>query len=406
MPGVKGIIMNTSNHLQLKTGKLSAGAFAALLLLTTGAPLVATEIQTLQNTESSQSGSSGGSTQSSAGSHRSGGDSGRSRGDGGGSRGGGSRDGGSRDGGSRGDGGSREGRGGDRGDRGGRNQADRDGNRDGRGDRDHRYGRGDRDRDPRHGHPRYPRYPYRYGGYYGWGGYGGWGVWGGWPWWYPGYGHGPTVIIEADPYGYSGGRDSGALDLDLTPEKAQIFVDGNFVGQADDYDGFPTFLWLPSGTYDVAFFHEGYQTIVRQYTVRPGVIIDVEDRMFPGQAVPPQELMTPKSTERRDARIERNERQEAEVERREQAAAERGEAAVPSNVGRLYLSLWPPDAAIYLDGNFLGTAEEVGQLSAGLVVEPGDHELEVVRPGYGTSRRTITVPAGERIEVKFDLDKN
>lgn len=393
--------MNTSNHLQPKAGKLSAGAFAALLLLTTGAPLVATEIQTQQNTENAQSGSSGGATQSSAGSHRSGGDGGGSRG---GSRGDGGSRGGSREG--RGDGGSREGRG----DRGNRADRDRDGHDRGRdsGDRDHRYGRGDRDRDPRHphGHPRYPRYPYRYGGYYGWGGYGGWGVWGGWPWWYPGYGHGPTVIIETDSYGYGSGRDSGALDLDIAPEKAQIFVDGNFVGQADDYDGFPTFLWLPSGTYDIAFYHDGYQTIVRQYTVRPGVIIDVEDRMFPGQAVPPQELMTPKSTERRDARIERNERQEAEVDRRERDAAERGEASVPSNVGRLYLSLWPPDAAIYLDGNFLGTAEEVGQLSAGLVVEPGDHELEVVRPGYGTSRRTITVPAGERIEVKFDLEKN
>lgn len=255
------------------------------------------------------------------------------------------------------------------------------------------------------GHGHYGGYR-RYGGYYGWGGYGGWGAW--WPWWYPGWG-GPTVVIENDPrYGGYGATGSGALDLDLSPEQAQIFIDGEYVGTADDYDGFPTFLWLERGTYDVAFFLPGYQTIVRQYTIRPGAVIDVEDHMTPGDAIPPAELMRPKSTEVRDARIRRNEEQNAEVDRQEAEAAERGadRAGSDQQVGRILLSLWPPDAAIYLDGHFLGTAEEVGQLSAGLVVEPGEHELEVVRPGYGTVRRTVTVPSGDRIEVKFDLEKN
>ena len=85
------------------------------------------------------------------------------------------------------------------------------------------------------------------------------------------------------------------------------------VPDALDYDGFPTFLWLERGTYDVGFFLPGFQTIVRQYTVRPGAIIDVEDRMTPGESVPPAELMRPKSNEVRDARIQRNEEQEAEA---------------------------------------------------------------------------------------------
>lgn len=370
-----------------KLGSLSASAFAALLLLASAAPASA-QVSREHNTggdsgvgsSSSGSSSSGGSS-SSRGSGGS--SSGSSFGSGGGStssswhgdRGGG--------GGRRGEG---RGRGYGRGDRGGRG-----------------HGGG-------HHHGGHRRYGYR-GGYYGWGGYyGGWGGW--WPWWSPGYG--TTVIVERDRYGYGyGGDGSGALDTDISPENAQIFVDGEYVGEADDYDGFPTFLWLPRGTYDVAFYLPGYQTIVRQYTVRPGVVIDVEDRMTPGESIPPEELMRPKSTERRDARIQRNIEQNAEVDRREAEAAERAADrdadrgdAEDQEVGRLVLSLYPPDAAIYLDGHFLGTADEIGRLSAGLVVEPGEHELEVVRPGYGTVRRTVEVPAGEKTEVKFDLNRN
>ncbi len=113
----------------------------------------------------------------------------------------------------------------------------------------------------------------------------------------------------------------------------------------------------------------------------------------------------------RDARIQRNEEQEAEADRREEEAEERADRAEREGGGdqrtRTYPAfLWPPDSAIHLDGHFLGTAEEVSQLSVGLVVEPGEHRLEVVRPAYGTVRRTVTVPAGDRVEVMFDLDKN
>ena len=84
-------------------------------------------------------------------------------------------------------------------------------------------------------------------------------------------------------------------------------------------------------------------------------------------------------------------------------------AAVPEGLGvgeergRLQLSIRPGDTAVYLDGHFLGTGEELSQLSAGLVVEPGEHVLELVRPGYVTEEVPITVPAGERIDVDLTL---
>ena len=71
--------------------------------------------------------------------------------------------------------------------------------------------------------------------------------------------------------------------------------DGQPIGIADNFDGWPRYLWLDQGTYDLVFYHEGFQTIARQYSIYPGVIIDVEDRMVPGEAVPPEDLIA-KST--------------------------------------------------------------------------------------------------------------
>ena len=170
----------------------------------------------------------------------------------------------------------------------------------------------------------------------------------------------------------------GALDLDLEPQDAEVFVDGYLVGNADQFDGYPDYLWLEEGTYEVAFFRHGYQTLFRQYTIYPGVIVEVDDRMRKGEAVRPEPSGGgyPPETE--------------------PVGPASGEA-----FGRIALSGSPSDAAVYLDGHFVGTAGEISRLSEGLLVEPGDHVVELVRPGYGSERRPVSVAAGERID--FDL---
>lgn len=275
-----------------------------------------------------------------------------------------------------------------------------------------------------HVHTRYCGHRY-FGIGYGWDGF--YGYWGygyrpyhnPWYWRYPWYWEWwPSVHVRADA-AYR--HDSGAMDLDVRPEKAQIFLDGQYVGRADDYDGFPTYLWLEEGTYDVAFYHPGYETIFRQVTIYPGVVIDFEDRMRPGESIHPEDY-GPTSTRRRDARIQRNREKEAAARRAEQrdrwddvtygspparAPSAESQAASPAptgdKVGRLYVAVLPSDAAVYLDGHFLGTAGELGQLSAGLIVEPGEHVVELVRPGYATARQTITVPPGEKVAVEREL---
>jgi hypothetical protein len=237
------------------------------------------------------------------------------------------------------------------------------------------------------GHYGFPYYYYGPYGYYyrhypSYGGYG--------------YGSGAYGAIGVGGGGaYGGGGEMGALDLDVRPEKAQIFVNGEYVGIADQYDGYPGYLWLEEGTYDIVIFMEGHQTISRQYSVYPGLVVDVNDKMVPGEARRPEELVS-KSTVNRDERLRRD-RERAEAVARDRDHDQK------MGVGRIQMKVWPEDTAVYLDGHFLGTAGELAQLSAGLVVEPGEHVLELVRPGYTTEEIPIEVPSGETIDIQKEL---
>jgi hypothetical protein len=258
--------------------------------------------------------------------------------------------------------------------------------------------------------------PWWYGPAWGW-----WGWYGPWAWG-PGYAGGGYY----DRHYRGRGEAYGALDLDLWPDDVQVYVDGELVGEVDEFDGFPTFLWLPRGTYDVVFYRDGFQTLARQYSIYAGQVIDVNDRLERGESIRPEDLPAT-STVNREARLERNRQRresarryedwrerdrwaegddEAEIEDDDGEQAESEEVVEGGSMARLRLSITPEDASLYLDGNFLGTAREVAQLSAGLVVPPGSHRLEVVRPGYAPEEVAFDSEAGEELDLEVDLEPN
>ncbi len=249
-----------------------------------------------------------------------------------------------------------------------------------------------------HRYPYYPYYwPYRYYGYgYGYDFYRGYypysryfyGPYG--DFYFPHYGYGYD-------YGYRGYRDGGGggggasygdglggLDLNVKPKDAIVYVNGDQIGPVDRYDGYPSYLWLEPGTYNISFYLEGYETLTVQHTVYSDVIIAIKERLTPGVATVPEG----------DLLIEAPEIPEDDVQ-----------ASPGDSVGRLLLTVRPPDAAVYLDGHFLGIAGELAQLSAGLLVEPGSHVLELVRPGYHTEEIPVTVPPGEQLVIDRELQK-
>jgi hypothetical protein len=81
--------------------------------------------------------------------------------------------------------------------------------------------------------------------------------------------------------GYGQGYPTGELRLDVRPHYAQVFVDGYFAGQVDDFDGLFQSLTLEEGPYRIEVVAPGYETLVFNVRVVPGRKITYRGDMRP-----------------------------------------------------------------------------------------------------------------------------
>lgn len=196
-------------------------------------------------------------------------------------------------------------------------------------------------------------------------------------------------------YNYRASADLGAVDVDVRPKGAKIYLDGQPIGNVGEFDGFPGYLWLEEGTYDLVFYKEGHETLHEVVTIYPGLVIQLEKGMTHGNPTPPEEIVPPPHERPREAY---GETYDPEAEPRE-----RRRVVVGTDPARLYFLVEPADASIYLDGRFLGTAEELADLRSGLMVNPGSHELTVLHPSFQEEKVDLEVVAGEDLEVEVHL---
>ena len=79
-------------------------------------------------------------------------------------------------------------------------------------------------------------------------------------------------------------------NLDVRPARKAVYEDERYLGTVDDFDGFSSYLWLSPAPTRLAFYRKGYRTIVRQYSIAPGRIVQVEDILERGESVPRRTL--------------------------------------------------------------------------------------------------------------------
>ena len=85
------------------------------------------------------------------------------------------------------------------------------------------------------------------------------------------------------------GTPPGRIDIEVEPKKAQVFIDGHFIGTADKFDGWPSHLYLRQGTYKITLVHPGYETVTHTVAVFPRQRMTLELPMTPGESTPPPE---------------------------------------------------------------------------------------------------------------------
>lgn len=237
---------------------------------------------------------------------------------------------------------------------------------------------------------------------------GGWYGPGGWGWYGPWYGPGwyPPASLAAAPL------DVGVVDTDISPEHARVLLDGEIIGTADEFDGYPSYLFLKPGRYTLELTLRGYAPLSLTLEVVEGRFYPLDmkmerikgekatpgsDRPKPGPAgrvfgpavaaAPPAVATGPDLSLRPGLRIEGD------------AVAESPRAGAA-----LDLKVTPVGASVYLDGEFAGIGSELARLQRGLSVTPGAHRIEVMAPGHEPRELAVEVGEGERRQVVVELE--
>jgi hypothetical protein len=204
------------------------------------------------------------------------------------------------------------------------------------------------------------------------------------------------------------------VDTDVSPEHARVLLNGTQIGIADDFDGFPDYLYLKRGRYTLEFQLQGYTAQKLELDVSPGQMfpIDLKLERNPAEAKaawydrpkgpPASRVFGPAAEERMpgvapyaDPTLRPELRGEEAPGAR--AAPARGDAAID-------LVVSPPGAAVYLDGEFLGTAAELRVLQRGVAVSAGRHRVEVFAPGLPPKAVDLEISSGETRQVVIELE--
>lgn len=225
-----------------------------------------------------------------------------------------------------------------------------------------------------------------------WGAGWGWGWWGwGWPYagywgeYYPAYGYSRTAPPDS----------AAAVELHISPRKATVRVDGYEVGQARDFNDSYTPLFLTEGEHVVELSYRGYKTLKVRVHGSAGSELNLHYDLEKGEGV--------------DSRSEAAEitptpaPAPAPESKREPAATPSPESRGSLRTGMMRIHVEPDDAAVYLDGEFLGTADELSRLHGALSVAAGEHKVEAVRPGYRSQTITVDVREDEPGTVRISL---
>lgn len=229
----------------------------------------------------------------------------------------------------------------------------------------------------------------------------------------------PTYVWNYYPYGpyapypgYAYVPVAGEIRAEVKPNNAKVYVNGDYAGVVDDYDGWWQRLKVAPGKWRIAFRAPGYVPYIVDMRIVPGGEYHIKYQMTPGNDVMPDQQLKPERNPRDEQyNRSRNENREYGQERgqdrdqsyqREQNYG-RGENDRTSTTETLYLQVEPADATIYIDGNYYGTANQ-GVSELRVLLPKGSHKIELVRPGYRSYSNNVELGPGSDNHLNVTLE--
>ncbi len=291
-------------------------------------------------------------------------------------------------------------------------------------------------------------YPFHHFGGYGFGfGYSyfgpGFGYFGGYPYYYyypyypyyaypplyygPGYGYPDQPdyrMTYPDNGSRRGDRDQTAwLNLEIKPAHASIYIDGQYAGEAEDFNGGKKLLPVTAADHNLRIEAEGYQSVSIDLRVNPLQTLHVTRHLERSTAPTGPSAMYP------DNAVQPGGPQRTGPALRQPYGGKSGPASAqaspmppmnpdsppePGNVpevnqptnrneidqstadfGRIILKFAAavPDAIIYIDGRYIGPSDPNDAQLMINDVPPGSHHVVITRPGYSDFQANVVVKA-------------
>jgi PEGA domain len=240
--------------------------------------------------------------------------------------------------------------------------------------------------------------------------------------WYPYYGQSPY------PGYYS--RSWASARLEMKPRDAQVFLDGYFVGNVDQFDGVFQRLDLPTGEHEIEVYMKGYRTYRQRTLFRPGETYHFKGILEPVPAGAPEEpapqpsanAPDPYAPPARDPRdpymrdpYARNPGQDPNGPPPPQPG-EPGEPGRPmpmpnrpgdprnpgsNSFGTLNIRVQPGDATVVIDGERWDSPDGGSRLSVQLAA--GSHRVDVRKDGFKPYTATIQIRPGDTQALNISL---
>ena len=212
------------------------------------------------------------------------------------------------------------------------------------------------------------------------------------------------------------GPDLAIVSTPVRPKNARVYLDDRFVGRARYLDGKPGYLYLEPGSYRLEIRYDGYRTVVVDLNAEAGCKYVLKHFMERVKGMPKEGKADGygkgKPFDRVFGPLQKNKEIMASATVRGPDPSLRKDLALESGkVGdkerrfgaSLRLHVDPRSASVSIDGEFVATGRELGQMENPLAMTPGAHLLEVEAPGFTGATRNIFLEDGETLELVIKL---
>jgi hypothetical protein len=189
--------------------------------------------------------------------------------------------------------------------------------------------------------------------------------------------------------------DGVRVVMRVTPDDADVLLNGRFIGAAYEFASAAVALRLASRENELVFRKQGFREQVvdlRGYSSRR-ITVKVElNPAEPGSPAGPA------------AASETDPAYEAKSEPLPPLPAEKPVPAAERYLTEVALTVTPEETAVYIDDRFWGLAPAPGKVMF-LRLPPGKYAFTAFKPGFVPLSREIVVPKQEKLELEITLKK-